>query len=214
MGSLINPANTAAMRAAPLIPIKLHQFNLQVHPSEATLCHFHYTPAPAPEPTPPPSPPCLGEEGDNVTVVDSNIIKGNVGPYVSNNEETPQNQLLEMQRVDISALPAPEFINTHGRNSGLGSASIVVFTHGFARIRPVLSFENKSDCLNEHAATFRALLNAYPSVDVLGGRSKGARAAARAQPYTRAKTLDFLHLPPNPRNGDTVPRAPGLRSRL
>jgi hypothetical protein len=194
MNSVINPANMAAMRVAPVIPTKLHEFNLQVHPSKTTLCHFHYTPAPAPEPIPPPSPPRLGEE-DNVTVVDSNIIKGNVGPYVSNNEETPQNQLLEMQRVDISALPAPEFINTHGRNSGLGSASIVAFTHGFARIRPVLSFENKSDSLNERAATFRALLNAYPSVDVLGGRGKGARAAARAQLYTSAKTLVFFTYP-------------------
>jgi hypothetical protein len=106
-----------------------------------------------------------------------------------------QNQLSEMQSVDISALPVPEFINTHGRNSGLGSASIVAFAQGFARIRPVLSFENKSDCLNECAATFRALLNAYPSVDVLGGRSKGARAAARAQLYTSAKTLVFFTYP-------------------
>jgi hypothetical protein len=170
MDPLVNPVNMAAMRVAPLIPIKLHEFNLQIHPapSEATLCHMHYTPAPASEPTPPPSPPRLA---------------------------APQIQLPEMQSGDISALPAPEFINTHGRNSGLGSASIVAFTHGFARIRPVLSFENKSDCLNERAATFRALLNAYPSVDVLGGRSKGARAAARAQLYTRAKTLVFFTYP-------------------
>ena len=193
MDSLIDPSNMAAMRVSPVIPIKLHEFNLQVHPaSEATLCHFHYTPALASEPTPPPSPPRLGEKEDNpeqntnVTIVDSNIVKGNVALAVSNNE---------LQSVDISALPAPEFINTHGRNSGLGSASIVAFSQGFARIRPVLSFENKSDCLNERAATFRALLNAYPSVDVLGGRSKGARAAARAQLYTSAKTLVFFTYP-------------------
>jgi hypothetical protein len=95
MDSLTNPANMAAMRAPPVIPIKLHEFNLQVHPiSEATLCHMHYSPAPAPEPTPPPSPPHMGVR--------------------------TQNQLPEKQSVNISALPTPEFINTHGRNSGIG----------------------------------------------------------------------------------------------
>ena len=90
--------------------------------------------------------------------------------------------------------PLPDLINTHGRGSNLDNGAVVAFTTGIARLKTVLSFNDPGD-LNHRAATFRALLNANPSVDTLGGRSMGARAAARAQLYTVANKLIFFTYP-------------------
>jgi hypothetical protein len=91
-------------------------------------------------------------------------------------------------------LPPPSLIFTHGRSIGLDDSSIIPFLTGFARTHPVLCFEDLGD-LNTRAATFRSLLNHFPSATALGGRSKGGRASARAQLYSSAKQLIFLTYP-------------------
>ncbi|PVH89429.1 hypothetical protein DL98DRAFT_355881, partial [Cadophora sp. DSE1049] len=88
----------------------------------------------------------------------------------------------------------PDMIFTHGRGSKLDNEAIVAFMEGWARTQTSLNFEELGD-LNTRAGIFRALMLAYPSATSLGGRSMGARAAARGSMYSPARTLIMFTYP-------------------
>lgn len=89
----------------------------------------------------------------------------------------------------------PDLILAHENAAELDKDQLVQFAIGFARYSTVLCFEEESDQLDVIVRTARSLLNNYPSVGALGGRSRGARAMVRAQSYTSADKLILFTYP-------------------
>lgn len=88
----------------------------------------------------------------------------------------------------------PDCIFTHGADSQLDNPALAAFTQGFARTHTVLGFEDRGDT-NHRAASFRTLLNAFPSVTSFGGRSRGSVAAVGASLSTSIKKLILFSYP-------------------
>lgn len=95
---------------------------------------------------------------------------------------------------DLSLLPDPTMLFTHGRGSTLDNPTIVEFARGFARSAPILCFEQMGE-MNDRVKAFRSLMDRYPSASAVGGRSKGARAACRASLYSPVRKLIFFTYP-------------------
>ncbi|TAQ88653.1 hypothetical protein B7494_g3004 [Chlorociboria aeruginascens] len=90
--------------------------------------------------------------------------------------------------------PKPDVLFTHGAGSQLDNPALDAFAEGLARTHTVLCFEDQGS-VQQRAATFRSLLDAFPSVAAFGGRSKGSVAAVEASLHSNVKRLILFSLP-------------------
>ncbi|KAH8654632.1 hypothetical protein BGZ60DRAFT_418923 [Tricladium varicosporioides] len=90
--------------------------------------------------------------------------------------------------------PKPDVLLTHGAGSQLDNPALDAFAEGVARTHTVLCFEDQGS-VQRRAATFKLLLDAFPSVTALGGRSKGSVAAVEASRSSSVKKLILFSLP-------------------
>ncbi|KAL1883353.1 hypothetical protein Daus18300_000411 [Diaporthe australafricana] len=103
----------------------------------------------------------------------------------------------------LDILPvSPQIIFTHGGGRGIFQKGFMHFVKGLARSHAVLAFRRdqstlgSKDNMEMRTAAFNYFLNdAYASVVALGGRSFGARAAARASVYSANKNLILWSYP-------------------
>ncbi|KAI7773281.1 hypothetical protein LA080_011359 [Diaporthe eres] len=98
----------------------------------------------------------------------------------------------------LDVLPvSPQVIFTHGSGRDISQKGFVHFVRGLAREHAVLAFRrdrgvrgSRAEELFKRTAAFNYFFNdAYCSVRAMGGRSFGARAAARASVYSTNKNL-------------------------
>lgn len=104
----------------------------------------------------------------------------------------------------LDILPvSPQIIFTHGSGRDIYQKGFMHFVRGMARTHPVLAFRkdrgaagSREEELYKRTAAFNYFFNdAYSSVRALGGRSFGARSAARASVYSTNKNLIFWSYP-------------------
>jgi hypothetical protein len=227
MDSLLEPATVAAMRAAPIIAVTVEDVPMWISPEfDTTTRIYHSTPAPVapidpgaaplppvePAPLPPktrgrPSQARLALKTAHATLLAAYAESLAAHPaalalhtaalqaYNEYQEATAQNEDGIPGNPKVKA-PDPEALFTHGRRGGIQTPSVVAFCKGFARTAPILLFEDSGD-LTHRTMTFRSLSNLFPMATSLGGRSMGARAAARAQVWSAVKKLIFFTYPLN-----------------
>lgn len=90
--------------------------------------------------------------------------------------------------------PKPDVLFTHGAGSQLDNPALDAFSEGLAGTHTVLCFEDQGS-VQQRAATFKSLLDAFPSVTAFGGRSKGSVAAVEASLNSNVKKLILFSLP-------------------
>lgn len=90
--------------------------------------------------------------------------------------------------------PKPDVLLTHGAESQLDNPALDAFAEGLAGTHTVLCFEDRGS-VEQRAATFKALLDDFPSVTAFGGRSKGSVAAVGASLDSNVKKLILFSLP-------------------
>ncbi|KAE8452412.1 hypothetical protein EG329_001113 [Mollisiaceae sp. DMI_Dod_QoI] len=90
--------------------------------------------------------------------------------------------------------PRPDVLFTHGAGSQLDNPALDAFAEGLAGTHTVLCFEDQGS-VQRRAATFKSLLDAFPSVTAFGGRSKGSVAAVEASLNSVVKKLILFSLP-------------------
>jgi len=90
--------------------------------------------------------------------------------------------------------PKPDVLLTHGEGSQLDNPSLDAFAEGLAGTHIVLCFEDQGS-VERRAATFKLLLDDFPSVTAFGGRSKGSVAAVEASLTSNVKKLILFSLP-------------------
>lgn len=95
---------------------------------------------------------------------------------------------------EYNGRPKPDVLLTHGANSQLDNPALDSFAEGLASTHTVLCFEDQGS-VQQRAATFKSLLDAYPSVTTFGGRSKGSVAAAEASLDSSVKKLILFSWP-------------------
>lgn len=104
----------------------------------------------------------------------------------------------------LDVLPvSPQVIFTHGSGRDIFSKPLMNFVRGLARTHSVLAFRkdrgtagSRAEELFKRTAAFNYFFNdAYSSVLAMGGRSFGARSAARASVYSTNKNLILWSYP-------------------
>lgn len=90
--------------------------------------------------------------------------------------------------------PEPDILLTHGAESQLDNPALDAFAEGLSHTHTVLCFEDRGT-VQQRAATFRLLLDNYPSITAFGGRSKGSVAAVEASLVSNVKRLILFSLP-------------------
>lgn len=104
----------------------------------------------------------------------------------------------------LDILPvSPQIIFTHGSGRDIYQKGFMHFVRGLARTHPILAFRkdrgavgSREEELYKRTAAFNYFFNdAYSSVRALGGRSFGARSAARASVYSTNKNLILWSYP-------------------
>lgn len=104
----------------------------------------------------------------------------------------------------LDILPvSPQVIFTHGSNRDIFSKPLMSFVRGLARTHSVLAFRkdrgqegSRGEELFKRTSAFNYFFNdAYSSVLAMGGRSFGARSAARASVYSTNKNLILWSYP-------------------
>lgn len=90
--------------------------------------------------------------------------------------------------------PEPDVLFTHGAGSQLDNPTLDAFSEGLAATHTVLCFEDRRN-VPRRAATFKSLLDDFPSVTIFGGRSKGSVASVEASFDSNVKKLILLSFP-------------------
>lgn len=149
---------------------------------------LYYTPE---EPTPPPPQP--------------NGTKGRGRKRQAEEEAQPSEGQGGHEGLGVlDILPvSPQIIFTHGGGRGIFQKGYMHFVRGLAREHAVLAFRkdrgaagSRAEELFKRTAAFNYFFaDAYCSVRALGGRSFGARSAARASVYSTNKNLILWSYP-------------------
>jgi len=108
---------------------------------------------------------------------------------------TEANKSLELvTKEEHNERPKPNVLFTHGEGSQLDNPALDAFAEGLAGTHTVLCFEDQGT-VQRRAATFNLLLEAFPSITAIGGRSKGIVAAVTASLNSNMKKLILFSLP-------------------
>lgn len=153
---------------------------------------LYYTPEEAP---PPPPPPPKAPKGRG---------RKRQAEEEAQPSESHQSQKGHQGLGVLDVLPvSPQVIFTHGSGRDISQKGFVHFVRGLAREHAVLAFRrdrgvrgSRAEELFKRTAAFNYFFSdAYCSVRAMGGRSFGARAAARASVYSTNKNLILWSYP-------------------